>query len=513
MIHNGYNLIGTTLGRYRIIRRIGQGGHAHVFLAQQEDLSRQVAVKVLLSQVFTDSRTYQDAIARFKREAEVIAQANHENIITIHDYGEQNRLVYLVMPLFSNGSLRDLLERRKKLSLQEALLYLDQAAAALDYAHSHNIVHRDLKPGNFLLDAHGRLVLADFGIAHLIQDSSSTKLTRPDVSLGTPAYMAPEVICPDMLHGEEVDGRADIYALGILLFEMLSGEVPFKEKNTYAVLLQHLSEPLPSLHHMDLTIPVSVDAVLQKATAKSREDRYASAGEFAQAYRSAINSAYPFGSPPSSIGNDPRYDPTVLPFHLPPRPFYAAPTVHSAEAHAVQVSQHSQHQKRIGIPQLGVVILCILLIAVVWVGLILLPAQGASNSPLQGDSCQGMFPPQMYTTPTITPQQAQKLVQQYYCYWNEGAYHSSYNLLGAAYQNQHPWQDPDGPSDFGYKDTIHSNVTYGNVVADNGTFQVWIIDQAAETTGANTYSGYFVVGKDNDDTWKLLEPHLQRTSS
>ncbi len=519
MIHNGFDLIGTTLGRYRIVQRIGQGGYAVVYLAQQEDLSRRVAVKVLFPQAFRDSSTYRDALARFKREAEVIAQANHENIIPIHDYGEQGRFVYLVMPFFSKGSLSTLLDRRRKLPLNEALSYIDQAASALDYAHSHNIVHRDLKPGNFLLDGNGRLVLADFGIAHLTQDKSGIKLTRMDVSLGTPEYMAPEVISPDMLHGEEVDGRVDIYGLGILLFEMLSGDVPFKEENTYAVLLKHLSEPLPSLHHMDPTIPPAVDRVVQKATAKRREDRYASAGEFARALRTAINPAHPFANMPHAISVDQRYVPTLLPSSLAsPPPAAGAPTVARALDNelpmlpqTVDPAQWQQRRNRAILPAIILSLLLMVIAGGVWLSSGLLLTLG---SPAPQVPCQDLFPSQTSTAVTLTFEQARSLVQQYYCYWNGDQYRLAYNLLGADYRNQYPWQDPDGPPAFSYSATTYSAVTYDNVTANpNGTFQVWITDQAREKAGTNTYSGYFLVGKDRDGTWKLLKPYLTRTGS
>jgi serine/threonine protein kinase len=502
MLHNGFDLIGTTLGRYRIVQRIGQGGYAVVYLAQQEDLSRRVAVKVLFPQAFRDSSTYQDAFARFKREAEVIAQANHENIITIHDYGEQDGFVYLVMPFFSQGSLGTLLDRRGKLPLNEALSYIDQAASALDYAHRHKVVHRDLKPGNFLLDVNRRLVLADFGIAHLTQDKSGIKLTRTDVSLGTPEYMAPEVISPDMLHGEEVDGRVDIYGLGILLFEMLSGDVPFKEENTYAVLLKHLSEPLPSLHHIDPTIPLAVDRVVQKATAKRREDRYASAGKFAHALCAAITTGNSFVNAPSSTGANPQHAPTLLARNNPLQPFYTAPTVYPAGAQTIEHTQQavlplppaavSPHQeswkKQLKVahrwPMFVGALIIVSLAMGIWHALSGVPA----STPIQA---------------ATTLQTAKAVVEQYYDDENNGKYPDAYNRLGSDYRKNHSY-DCLLPS---YKNTLSSSPTIGTAEAlPDGTIKVPVTDQTQELDGPHMYKGYFIV-KQEQGLWKLY-PHF-----
>ena len=170
------------------------------------------------------------------------------------------------MPYLAGGTLRDVLARRGALPLQEALAYIEQAAAALDYAHAHGIIHRDLKPSNFLLHPDGRLVLADFGIARMMQGNGKAlgiTLTNTGTLLGTPEYMAPE-----MIRGGQVDSRTDIYELGIVLFQMLSGTVPFRDDPHFAILMKHLQEPVPLLHYSNPAVPPAVDAVIQKATAK-----------------------------------------------------------------------------------------------------------------------------------------------------------------------------------------------------------------------------------------------------
>ncbi|MEO6891290.1 MAG: serine/threonine-protein kinase [Ktedonobacteraceae bacterium] len=281
------SLIGKTLGTCTLERLIGQGGMGVVYLAQQVRPSRRVAIKILLPHVLLDSKAHNEFLARFRREADVIARLEHINIMPIYEYGEQEEMAYLLMPYLAEGSLRDVLAKRGVLSLQETVRYIEQAASALDYAHAQGVIHRDLKPGNFLLHSDGRLILADFGIARMVQDSTNTMgqtLTGTGMFLGTPEYMAPE-----MVQGEAVDQRVDIYALGVVLFQLLSGQVPFKGNTPLAVAARHLQEPPPSLHQVNPAIPPSVSEVVQKALAKRREDRYPSAGALAQALRTAIS--------------------------------------------------------------------------------------------------------------------------------------------------------------------------------------------------------------------------------
>ncbi len=172
----------------------------------------------------------------------------HIHIIPIFDYGELAQIAYLVMPYVNGGSLSDVLQRQGKLPFTQALNYLQQAASALDYAHAHGVIHRDIKPSNFLLHPDGRLILADFGIARMMNDESSTigaTLTSTGMLLGTPEYMAPE-----MARGEPIDARADIYELGIVLFHMLSGHVPFKGNTPLAVVVKQLEETIAEVKEL-----------------------------------------------------------------------------------------------------------------------------------------------------------------------------------------------------------------------------------------------------------------------
>lgn len=306
MASNLSNLTGKTVGSCILERLVGQGGMGAVYLARQTRPSRNVAVKVLAPSGVNSEEHYEEFLARFRREADVIARLEHVNIMPVYEYGEQDGLAYLVMPYLTGGSLRDVLKQRGRLTLNEAATYIDQAAAALDYAHAQGVIHRDLKPANFLLHADGRLVLADFGIARIMEDSNNAgnTLTGIGTILGTPEYMAPE-----MGTGAPVDYRADIYELGVVLYQMLSGSVPFTGTTPYAVVIKQIQEPLPSLHQFDPSIPASVDAVIQRATAKRREDRYQTAKAMAQALRDALS--------PSIIRNDQYNAPTIV---KPPAP-------------------------------------------------------------------------------------------------------------------------------------------------------------------------------------------------
>lgn len=282
------NLTGKTLGTCTLQKLIGRGGMGAVYVAQQTRPHRHIAVKVLLPDLI-DNQKYSEFLARFRREADIVAQLQQVNIIPIYEYGEQDGIPYLVMPYLSGGSLQQILSQQRLLSLTDVMRYISQAAAALDYAHAHYVIHRDLKPANFLLADDGRLVLTDFGIARMLQDNVSTSsetLTRADTILGTPQYMAPE-----MFTGATVDYRADIYALGIILYQMLSGRVPFKGDTFYSLAKMHVQDAPPSLRTLRPDLPHQVDAVIQTALAKSADNRFQSAGALAQSLQHVLNAS------------------------------------------------------------------------------------------------------------------------------------------------------------------------------------------------------------------------------
>jgi hypothetical protein len=266
-----------------------------VYLARQERPHRQVAVKVLHPRFMADPAAWRVFLARFQREADATAALEHKNIIPIHEFGEQDGIVYLVMPYLPDGSLADLLAREGPQRLDHAIGYLTQAAAALDYAHAHGILHRDVKPSNLLLHHDGRLVLADFGLARplrptadpgvstaatmgLTTEAPDATLTQNGVAMGTPQYMAPEQIL-----GEPLSAATDIYALGILAYALLAGQPPFDGGPTSEILRRQLGEPPASLRMRRPDAPPQVERVIAWALAKRPADRPPSAGAFAQA--------------------------------------------------------------------------------------------------------------------------------------------------------------------------------------------------------------------------------------
>ena len=281
-------LLGHALGTCTLQSLLGRGGMGAVYLAQQSRPRRAVAVKVLMPGLLLETRVRTEFLARFRREADAIAALDHINIIPIYEYGEEDELAYLVMPHITGGTLREVLEKRGRLSLSETLSIIEQAAAALDYAHAQGIIHRDLKPSNILFHADGRVVLADFGLAKILHETTdadhevTSGLTSAGAIIGTPEYFSPE-----QSTGNPVDKRTDVYSLGIVLYQMLSGHVPFTGPTAVSIAVKHTIEEPPSLSKLNPTIPHSVEAVVMKAIAKKPHQRYDSAGELARALRAA----------------------------------------------------------------------------------------------------------------------------------------------------------------------------------------------------------------------------------
>jgi serine/threonine protein kinase len=263
------------LASYTLLEPIGHGGMAVVYRARQESLDRTVAVKVL-SENLAASREFME---RFRREARTAASMRHPNVITVHDFGEDDRGVpYLVLEYIGGPTLADLMD--VGLDDQRIPDLLDQIAAGLDYAHAHGVIHRDIKPGNVLMTEDGRAVLADFGLAWLLEGAH---LTLTGGVIGTPEYMSPEQAA-----GNPIDHRCDVYALGVVLYEMLVGDRPFVAETPIGVLLMHLQDAPPSLLVARPDLPRAVADVLEKALVKDPNDRYGSAGELARAFRAAF---------------------------------------------------------------------------------------------------------------------------------------------------------------------------------------------------------------------------------
>lgn len=285
---------GQMLGAYRIISQVGQGGMATVYKAYQASMDRNVAIKVLPRRL-AESREF---AARFQQEARIIARLEHPHILPVFDFGESDGVTYFVMRYLETGSLKLKMEAGP-LSWSEIDRFFTQLAEALGYAHAHGIVHRDLKPANALVDEHGNVFLTDFGIAKLLE-SASPRLTQTDAILGTPAYISPE-----QAKAETVDKRSDIYSLGIILYEMITGRVPFVADTPLAVILKHISDPLPPPSVIKADIPESIERVILKALAKEPVDRYASAGEFLSAWKRALEEKETVRRAPAPIAGTP----------------------------------------------------------------------------------------------------------------------------------------------------------------------------------------------------------------
>lgn len=253
-------------GRYQIIREIGRGGMAIVYLAHDPRFKRDIALKVLPYH-FTQDEVLR---ARFEREAQTIASLEHPAIVPVYDFGEDHGQPYFVMRHMLGGTLIDRLAGGP-LPLAQISGILERIAAALDHAHAAGVVHRDLKPANILFDQYGFAYLADFGIAHIAEQTGLTG-TR---LVGTPAYMSPE-----QAQGARVDGRTDVYTLGLILFEMLSGKPPFESTTPMGVLYKHVHEPPPRLPDAAQELPPTLDGIIRRALAKTPDERYASAGAF-----------------------------------------------------------------------------------------------------------------------------------------------------------------------------------------------------------------------------------------
>ncbi|WP_162909465.1 serine/threonine-protein kinase [Aggregatilinea lenta] len=272
-------LLARTLGNYEIVSRLGRGGMATVYRAHQSNMQRDVAIKVMSVELASNPQF----VSRFEQEAHVIAHLEHPRILPVHDYGHDGDYFYIVMRLVEGETLFDRLQRGR-LSLNEAARFTRQIAEALDYAHSRGIVHRDLKPNNVLIDAWDNSYLMDFGLAKLI--ASSQQLTASGAVLGTPAYMSPE-----QWRGGEVDARTDVYALGVMLYEMVLGQPPFDSETPYSLMYKHLNDlPTPPREILP-GLPSGVEACLMKALEKDPDKRYQTAGDLGRAFREAVHTS------------------------------------------------------------------------------------------------------------------------------------------------------------------------------------------------------------------------------
>ena len=277
--------IGTIVGHYRIEEKLGQGGMATVYKGHHDRLDRHVAIKVLHT-VFKDDDSF---LRRFTREAQVVARLEHSNIVPVYDFAEHDGYPYLVMRFVAGETLKERLSQGV-LSTPEIIRVASRIADGLDYAHKQGVLHRDVKPSNILLTTGGGVYIADFGLARITQSGESTM--SQDMIMGTPQYISPE----QAKGNTELDGRTDIYSFGIIVYEMVTGRVPFYSDTGYSVIHSQIFDPPPLPSSLNDKISPAIEIVLLKVLSKNPDERYTTAGEFMVALKQAAQDA------PSNIG-------------------------------------------------------------------------------------------------------------------------------------------------------------------------------------------------------------------
>jgi len=292
------SLTGKTIGPYRLLELLGHGGMAAVFKAYDTKTEREVALKILAPSLAQDPRFTK----RFVREAKVVLQTKHPNIVPVWDFGLQDEYFYFVMPYLKVGTLGDRL-RRSPLTPQETSRIMAQVCSALEAAHRSGVVHRDIKPSNILLDEDGNALLTDFGVA---QTSDATISLTGSALLGTPAYVSPE-----QARGGPVDARSDQYSLGIILFLIATGQLPFEADTPIGVAIKHVQQPLPLPRSVNPRVPEALERVILKATAKDPADRFESMAEFNRTFQAALAHALDPSRPAPHVVVPPSAQPTT----------------------------------------------------------------------------------------------------------------------------------------------------------------------------------------------------------
>src|SRR5688500_2926615 len=270
-------VIGTLISeRYRLDEKIGSGGMSSVYRAFDPTLERWVAIKLMHRDISHDP----DQLERFRREARAVARLNHPHVVTVIDYGQDDDHPYIVFEYVEGENLKDRIRRQGRLPVDEAVAYAIEIGRALQCAHSNKLVHRDVKPQNVLIDAEGRAKVTDFGIARSLESEGLTATGRV---LGTTDYVAPEQAL-----GEETTGQSDLYSLGICLFEMLTGDVPFKAESQVAVAMKHVKDPLPDIRMRRPEMSAALASVVETACAKETDNRYSDASEMVHELEQAL---------------------------------------------------------------------------------------------------------------------------------------------------------------------------------------------------------------------------------
>src|SRR3972149_6154148 len=275
------NLTGKQIGPYQVVAPLGEGGMAAVYKAYQPATDRYVALKILPRHFASDPQF----IGRFRQEAKVLAKLQHPHILPVFDFGEADDYTYIVMPFIESGTLANLM-RGEPLPLAQIRRVVSQVGDALDYAHLRGLIHRDVKPSNILIDERENCMLMDFGLAKIVE--GSIHLTTSGAIMGTPAYMSPEQGL-----GGRLDTRTDIYSLGVILYEMAVGRVPYRAETPMAIIIKHINDPLPLPRTINGNLPEPVERVILKSLTKNPKDRFGTAGEMVKALQAAIPDAAP----------------------------------------------------------------------------------------------------------------------------------------------------------------------------------------------------------------------------
>jgi len=284
------NLVGQVLGTYRVERLMGQGRLNAVYLARHLENDSSVAVTLYILPESFSSEARQRFMQRFRKEGSALVALHHEHILPVHDFGEYQGYPYLVTPYMMNGSLADLLKKEGRLEHERVLEILEQIVAGLEYAHARKVIHGTLKPANIVLNAEQEMQVAGFGLMHILQKQGIVPSDQPyahlysivDTFLAAPEYLAPEIV-----QGQSIDMRSDVYALGIILYELLAGKVPFTGSTPVETARKHVEQTIPLLRTQRPDIPIAISSVVNQALDRDPARRFQKAGELVEAFSQA----------------------------------------------------------------------------------------------------------------------------------------------------------------------------------------------------------------------------------
>lgn len=379
------DFLGKTLGGYVIESLIGRGGMATVYLARQTSMNRTVALKILPRDQMKDEAYYK----RFEREVSIVAQLEHRSIVPVYDHGEHEGQPYIALRYMSGGSL-DAPLQEGAMPLNRVLMVYQQIAPALDYAHTKGVLHRDLKPSNVLLDDAGGAYITDFGIARVFGENTTTQVTLTQHGVvGTPAYMSPE-----QAQGQSLDGRSDVYSLGVMLFELVTGRRPFNAETPYSIAVMQVTAEPPNPRQFNPALSFSLEQVILKALRKRPDDRFQTATELTEALRIAIENPTGFNPHETQPNRRPRSadtqpitpQPASVAYQTPSQmPRTATPPTPISAMRAVRVTKPQKPKRESGggmwmSVTVGALIGCILLTAI-GTGLVLIGGQFLAPSP------------------------------------------------------------------------------------------------------------------------------------